>query len=147
MSSLTCEPLCKSADLFLALAAHSLNLPNHEDHMGSVSAILRLQRIYELPKEELMRGFVRERFIQPLSIDDAMALAAKAVEQHFYSQAVEWYDVPLRVPVEEEPMLATERIEATLGLINVYLQVQKQRQSVRVREKVEDSETVQAWWR
>ncbi|XP_064617830.1 prolyl 4-hydroxylase subunit alpha-3-like isoform X2 [Liolophura sinensis] len=69
-----------------------------------------------------MQGFVRDRFIQPLSIDDALVLGAKAAEQHFFTQAIEWYDVPLRVPVEEEPMLANERIEATLGLINVYLQ-------------------------
>ena len=75
-------------DTFSTLESY---LPLEEDFRGANLALARLQKTYNIPVEELMKGVVAGRQAQPLSQREVFDVGQTLVSSNLPDDAVKWF--------------------------------------------------------
>ncbi|XP_078483520.1 prolyl 4-hydroxylase subunit alpha-1-like [Ciona intestinalis] len=70
--------------------------PDHIDMTGAQRSLLRIQRVYRIPTDDLMKGIIKGNgALESLKGEDAFLIGQLAKKEFYYNQCVAWLDKAL----------------------------------------------------
>ncbi|XP_070207383.1 prolyl 4-hydroxylase subunit alpha-3-like isoform X2 [Littorina saxatilis] len=112
--------------LAIQLTQKNLSLPDDSDYKGSLSSLIRLQRVYRLSHHDMYNGNYSGYLGPPLNVVDAFLLGRQAFMDEFWIEAIEWLQLAvdlmqLRISNSPAAALLFSRAASLLGRAYIFV--------------------------
>ncbi|XP_070207382.1 prolyl 4-hydroxylase subunit alpha-3-like isoform X1 [Littorina saxatilis] len=108
------------------LTQKKVSLPADSDYKGSLSSLIRLQRVYRLSHHDMYNGNYSGYHGPPLDVEDAFLLGRQAFVDGFLIEAIEWLQLAvdlmqLRISNSPAAALSFSRAASLLGRAYIFV--------------------------